>query len=265
MLNQKKDTPKKKKIIIIASIVAILISISIFTVYALDSLNNVPATPPSSTVVSSAAQVASEPQSAPASSQPEVQEIEPDFAELQEQNADVYAFIEIPNTSIAFPILQHPTDNTYYLRRDIDGNHSIFGVIYTELYNSTDFTDSNTIIYGHDTLDGQMFGDLRYYYDEEFLLENDEIIIHTPEGESVYKIFSAIVYDDRHIAYTYDTTDSAKTLEFIETLKANADKDNSTFLEDVELTENSNIITLSTCYGSWTTERFLVSAVLQEG
>ena len=37
------------------------------------------------------------------------------FEELQAVNPDIYAWITVPGTVIDYPILQHASDNTYYL------------------------------------------------------------------------------------------------------------------------------------------------------
>ena len=91
-----------------------------------------------------------------------------DFKKLQEQNPDVYAWIEIPGTNVNYPIMRHPTDDAYYLDHTIDGTAGLPGSIYTENYNNKEFTDFNTVIYGHDMRDGTMFKDLHKYEDEEF-------------------------------------------------------------------------------------------------
>lgn len=36
-----------------------------------------------------------------------------DFVALQQRNPDVYAWIQIPNTAVDYPILQSSTDNSY--------------------------------------------------------------------------------------------------------------------------------------------------------
>ena len=83
-----------------------------------------------------------------------------DWEGLREVNTDVYAWITVPGTVIDYPILQHATDNTYYLYYNIDGSYGYPGCIYTENLNSKDFTDNNTVIYGHNMKDGTMFTDL---------------------------------------------------------------------------------------------------------
>lgn len=78
------------------------------------------------------------------------------FGELQSVNPDVYAWITVPGTEIDYPILQHPSDNSYYLMHNIDGSYGYPGCIYTENLNSKDFTDNNTVIYGHNMKNDSM-------------------------------------------------------------------------------------------------------------
>ena len=52
-----------------------------------------------------------------------IPEKEIDFADLQENtNADIYAWIYIPDSMIDYPVLQHETDNVYYLTHNLDGS-----------------------------------------------------------------------------------------------------------------------------------------------
>ena len=70
-----------------------------------------------------------------------------DFESLCEINPEIYAWIRIPDTNIDYPILQHEgEDQGYYLTRDIYGENSSAGSIYTEHYNRQDFTDPNTLL-----------------------------------------------------------------------------------------------------------------------
>lgn len=71
-------------------------------------------------------------------------------------NPDVYAWITVPGTEIEYPILQHPSDNSYYFMHNIDGSYGYPGCIYTENLNSKDFADNNTVIYGHDMKNDSM-------------------------------------------------------------------------------------------------------------
>ena len=46
---------------------------------------------------------------------------------------------------------------SYYLNHTIEGQEGYPGSIYTENWNTKEFTDFNTVIYGHDMKDGSMF------------------------------------------------------------------------------------------------------------
>lgn len=113
-----------------------------------------------------------------------------DFDSLKAVNEDIYAWLEIPGTDISYPILQHPTEDEYYLRRDYKGNHAVAGCLFTEhSYNSTTMEDPMTVIYGHDMDNGEMFGSLQTIYsDEESLKEHQEIIIYLPDKELHYTV-----------------------------------------------------------------------------
>ena len=55
-----------------------------------------------------------------------------DFASLEAQNPDIYAWIRINNTCVDYPIVQRTGDNNYYHRRNFLGESEWNGCIYTE-------------------------------------------------------------------------------------------------------------------------------------
>ena len=84
------------------------------------------------------------------------------FYEAQEINSDAYAWIEIKDTNIHYPILQHESDDAYYLNHRIDGVAGYPGSIYTERVNAKDFSDYNTVVYGHNMKNKTMFVTTNY-------------------------------------------------------------------------------------------------------
>jgi len=52
-----------------------------------------------------------------------------DFDTLTAQYPDIYAWIRIPGTNVDYPIVQHESDNSYYLNHTIDGKKRIEGSI----------------------------------------------------------------------------------------------------------------------------------------
>ena len=80
------------------------------------------------------------------------------------------------------------------------------GCIYTEYYNSTDFQDPNTVIYGRNT--ESRFGMLHQYQDRSYFDEHREIKIYLSDRVLTWQIFAAYTYDDRHLIMTYDFWDA---------------------------------------------------------
>lgn len=191
------------------------------------------------------------------------EEIPIDFATLQQTNPDIYAWIQIEGTNINYPIVQSATDDAYYLDHTIDGVAGLPGSIYTEKVNSKEFTDFNTMIYGHDMLDGSMFADLHKYADATFMQEHPTVVIYMPEKKLTYDIASAIVYDDRHIMKTYDFTNEEQRKAYIDSSYGSRSMSN-VVREDVPMTVDSHVITMSTCISGQDNQRFLVQAVLKE-
>ncbi|MFI3213054.1 MAG: class B sortase, partial [Eubacteriales bacterium] len=194
----------------------------------------------------------------------EAQPHEPiDFEGLQELNEDVYAWISIPGTEIEYPIVQHETDDTYYLNYNIDGSYGYPGCIYTEKLNAKDFSDPNTLIYGHNMKNGTMFAGLHSYFDKDFFDENQIIYIYMPDQTITYQIFAAYIYDDRHLLYSFDFTDEEVYGTYLEEIFSRRDMQTNLNTE-VEVTTESKIITLCTCIGDQPDNRLLVQAVRVE-
>ena len=184
-----------------------------------------------------------------------------DFEELWKTNEEIYAWIQIPGTDIDYPIAQRADDDAYYLNHTIEGTEGLPGSIYTEAINNKDFTDFNTVIYGHNMKNGSMFAGLHKYEDEEFFKENPYVYIYLPDKTLKYQIFAAVVFDDRHIMYNFNYNTTEGRQRFLDEIMGVRTME-SRFDEAVEVGTDSNIITLATCIGSQPDNRWLVEAVL---
>lgn len=185
------------------------------------------------------------------------------FEALRELNEDIYAWLYIPGSEISCPILQCPDDDTYYLQRNMYGKSDSNGAIYTEAgYNSTDFTDPVTVIYGQNLKSGEMFGSLQSAYSSKEALEKfSEIVVYLPDRELHYTVFAAVPFDNRHILYNYDFTDQRTfRLLFKEILSVRALE--SVFAENVSIQADDTILILSTHLKGDSIKRFLVCAKL---
>jgi len=188
-----------------------------------------------------------------------------DFADLQENtNKDIYAWIYIPDTKIDYPVLQHPTDNIYYLNYNLDGSRGYPGCIYTENYNEKDFSDPVTVMYGHNMKNGTMFAGLHRYSDSQYMEEHPYVYVYTEDGLLVYEIFAAHEYSDAHILYGHDYTEQAEFEEYLEEIRNVRDM-GRVLRGSVEVTDGDRILTMSTCIASKPNNRFLVQGVLLNG
>ena len=188
-------------------------------------------------------------------------EIPIDFAALQQQNPDVYAWIQVPGTEVDYPILQSSNDNTYYLNHTIDGEEKKEGAIFTENYNTKTFEDPNTVIYGHDMKNGSMFQSIHKYMDRSFFDNNRDIVIYMPNQIFRYKIFAAYLTDNRHLLMNYNFWSKDEYQQYLNSIFSM--RDMNAFIDtSMEVTNEDKIITLSTCYAGISTQRYLVQAVL---
>lgn len=182
--------------------------------------------------------------------------------EIKATNEHIYAWIYIPNTNVDYPVLQHPTDDTYYLDYNLDGTKGYPGCIYSEhRYNSTDWTDFNTLLYGHNMKNGTMFRTLHNFEDRSFFEENRYIYIYTPEHVYVYDIFAAYANEAKHILVVYDNSTPAGRQQYLDDLFGIRSM-SAHFRSDVEVTTDSNILTLVTCISGQPNQRYFVQGIL---
>ncbi len=190
-----------------------------------------------------------------------------DFRYYQNINSDVYAWIYYPGTGgiIDYPLMQSVGDQEFYLHHDWQGYESYPGSVFSQFYNRKSFTDFLTILYGHNMRDRSMFGSLREMEGSDIMWNYDTIYIYLPQVTLNYHIFAAYVNDNRHLLYNFDQDDAACCQNYIKTIGEKCEG-LSTFDRDVyeTLTEDSHILTLSTCYRGDPEHRFLVQAVLDE-
>ena len=74
-------------------------------------------------------------------------------------NPDTVAYLDMPGASIAYPVVQG-TDNDHYLHYAFDGTKNYMGSIFMDVANQPDFSDQNTVIYGHNMKKPGMFYEL---------------------------------------------------------------------------------------------------------
>lgn len=183
------------------------------------------------------------------------------FDELKKSNWDVCGWIQIPDTTINYPILQSDdqTDDSFYLNHGFDKKELFDGSIFISKENDNDFLDRNTVIYGHNLKNNQMFTPLLKFKNKEFFNDNQFIYIHKPRQILIFRIFAAVVFDDRNIMSSYDFSDNNSVSSFLNDLELFANNKSGQFQNDFQLAGENQLITLSTCTNK-TGERFIVVA-----
>lgn len=185
-----------------------------------------------------------------------------DFATAQAVNPDVYAWIWIPGTDIDYPILQSSTEeDAYYLNHTIEKKEGLPGTIYTEKYNAKDFSDPVNVVYGHNMKNGSMFAGLHKYEDRAFFDSNPYVYIYLPDKTLKYHIFAAVSFDDRYLLGTYNFTIPRDFEEYLDELRGSI---NGNVNIDIPVSQETGILTLSTCIADSPNERLLVNATREQ-
>ena len=186
-----------------------------------------------------------------------------DFEELWEINPDVIGWIRVPGTDIDYPIMYSKDDNSYYLTHNIYGEELTSASIFVEYYNHSDFSDFNTVIYGHNMNDGRMFGQLHRYEDREFFDANRTVYIYLPDRTLAYRIFAAHFVSNDHILSVCKNKDPESCDAYLDSIFADESAD-ANIDGSVSVTTDDSIITLSTCDRYKRDQKFVIHAVLIE-
>lgn len=179
-----------------------------------------------------------------------------DFHALKEVCKDVVAWLYCPDTQINYPVVQGE-DNEYYLHRLISGEYNIGGTLFMDFRNSPDFSDWNSIIYGHNMKNGSMFAILPDYMEQEFYEEHPVWYLLTEE--CTYQIKLAGGYVTPADSDSYVIADSAEERSTL----ANKAARLSSFRSNVDILENDRLITLSTCVYDYENARYVLVGVLK--
>ncbi|MEG2038895.1 MAG: class B sortase [Oscillospiraceae bacterium] len=189
------------------------------------------------------------------------------FAGLYDVNSDIAGWIHIDNTPISYPVVKG-TDNEFYHRRDFYKNKIPHGVPYLDYQVDLKNKSTNTVIYGHNMKDGQMFTPLTEYRNLDFYKEHPTITFDNVYRESRYKIISVFITNNR--------SEHGKLFPYHEFIDADNALEMEQYLKDVlvrsfintgvEVAPSDHLLTLSTCTYEFDDARFVVVArELREG
>lgn len=177
---------------------------------------------------------------------PEPETISVDFAGLTAKYPDVVGYIYSAYTGINYPIVQS-SSNDYYLTHDLDGKENNNGSIFMEHLCSSDFSDQNTIIYGHNMKSGLMFAHLTNYKNQSYYNAHPYFYIYTPTQNYKLNLYAGFVCEHDDEVYALSLSQSQ--------LEAMAAK--STFKSNIG-TPTGKVVTLSTCSYEFDDARYVV-------
>lgn len=181
-----------------------------------------------------------------------------DYDSMLAINSDSKGWIAQGN-QISYPILQG-TDNEYYLSHTAYYSENKNGSIFIDYRNKDGLESRNCIIYGHDMLNGSMFGSLMQYASKSYYEQNPTFDIYIGYKHYKYYVFAAYETDAIGDTYTYDFLTDEDFQKYIDA--AWARKLYSTDVKGVLVTDH--IVTLSTCTRHSDDKRFIVQMVRGE-
>lgn len=175
---------------------------------------------------------------------------------LRQENEDVAAWIWIPDTPVNYPVMQG-ADNDFYLKHTWLKEENPMGSIFLEWQNGADFSEFNTIVYGHSMNSGDMFGSLQKYRYIDHRKEHPYVYILTDAGVWRYEIFSAYEAQVGSDTYRIGMQQEKTKKDYLYTIL-----DSSVIDCGILPALTDRILTLSTCSGMGYESRWVVHAYL---
>ncbi|MGN8632288.1 class B sortase [Blautia sp. HCP3S3_G3] len=180
--------------------------------------------------------------------------MEIDFASLKAVNDDVIGWIYVEALDdVSYPIVKGE-DNDTYLHMTYEKNYNFAGTIFIDYENSRDFSDCNTLVYGHNMKNGSMFGQLKKFsQDPETYKKSKYFWLFTPDKTYRYEIISAYTTGVNSDTYTLFKGPGQEFEDYLKTIVSRSEIE--TNAGDLDMMDK--IVTLSTCTGNQST-RFVV-------
>lgn len=187
-------------------------------------------------------------------------EILPQYAELFEQNPELFGWLRIDDTVIDYPVMHTPDDPEKYLHTNFEGEYSYPGVPFVDANCTAD--SDNLLIYGHNMPNGSMFRTLLKYQEKNYWEKHPTITFNTLYEEQEYEVLAAFydrVYYKTETCFKFyqfiNAEDEADFDDAISQFKAKALYDTG-----VEASYGDKLITLVTCAYHTDNGRFVVVA-----
>ena len=180
------------------------------------------------------------------------------FDALRESLSGISAWIKLDNTKLNYPLMQG-ADNYFYLSHLPDGTKHRSGSIFIDYRNNADFSDKSTLVYGHASKTGDMFGILKNYRKQSFYEENPVIYIYTPDRDYALVLVAGYLIDSGKETPPQEFKDDAGFQAHISSIKQR-----SLFVSDVDVSIDDRIVSLCTCAYDYPNARLVIVGKLVE-
>lgn len=175
--------------------------------------------------------------------------------QLSAEHDDSVAWLYIPDTNIDYPIMQSG-DNDYYAHRAADGSYLYAGSLFMDYRCSSDFSDFNSVIYGHNMGNGTMFADIPNYENEEYFMNHSYGWLTTEDDVRLIDFFAVARTSDTSGLYLARPNFNEWDLQL---------RNYASIYKEIGISADDNLIMLSTCTGAEGNSRtVLVGKIIEE-
>lgn len=115
------------------------------------------------------------------------------YRRLHEKNKDFAGWIQIPDTTIDYPVMYVADDNDTYLYANFNKEYDAGGTPFIDGYCSLEPVSDNLIIYGHHMNDNSMFQPLMNYKDKDFYEKHSTFYFDMLKERGTYEIVAVIL------------------------------------------------------------------------
>lgn len=169
---------------------------------------------------------------------------------IQQENADIVAWLEIEGSKINYPVLQ-TNNNSFYMIHNYKKEYSKDGSLFLDKDYDWNLPSTNLLIYGHNNIGSQeMFADLMNYKDQNYYNMHKTIRLTTNNEDSEYEIIavflSRVYYKSEKNVFRYYFFINAENEEQFNEYVQNSKKA-SLYETNVTAKYGDQLLTLSTC------------------
>ncbi len=188
-------------------------------------------------------------------STPAAEKSQMDFEKLLNINPDTVAWITLPDTVIDYPVVQGE-DESYYLHHLFTGKRGASGCIFMDMTNAPDFSDRNTVLYGHHMKNGSMFAGLEKFGEQSYYDAHKTMTLFTPSGDHTVEWFAGYGTTSDRVPTAFESDQAFS--DFLAQAVTNSD-----FETDVQVLPTDRLLTLSTCTYFMYDARYLLIGVIR--